>query len=262
MPLSPIPDDIEDRLDAFFSQKTWNETEKPRAAAPPPVWRQEAAPPPPAPDHAEPEPPEPERAEPEPPAPPLPATRPDGTLVLSPEFAAPPAADDDEDAVESPPARPPETERRLRIIRPGETPDAQILDAGPADDDEDEEDVPPPPPPLTEAESEALRAAVRRGEAVPADRFVRHFGPDGLQEEMEAVAAYLTLVGGSPRFSRSELLHLLNDLPTAARQGPEIRIRAFGKLLRTGTLVRVDGDKFALAPDVRQVFAADLGLAS
>lgn len=77
---------------------------------------------------------------------------------------------------------------------------------------------------------------------------------------MEAAAAYLTLVDANPRFSRGELLLLLNDLPAASRQGPELRIRAFGKLLRTGTLVRVDGDKFALAPDIRRVFEADLGL--
>lgn len=164
-PLSPIPDDIEDRLDAFFSQKTWGEPEKPAAAPPargpdasPPEVAARRAPPPPEPDFIE----EPEVEE-----PPLSAGRPEE----APERFPDPAPTYDDDEADAPPAaRATEAERRLRIIRPEESPDAQILDAGPEDPEEDEEDAPPPPPPpLSEAESEALRAAVRNGEAVPAE---------------------------------------------------------------------------------------------
>ncbi len=91
-------------------------------------------------------------------------------------------------------------------------------------------------------------------EAMPADdlsltldNFARKVGAASLPELLEASAAYVTIVSGQPRFSRASILNMVDELSNERSYTQEARIKSFGKLLRNGSILRVEDGKFAIS---------------
>ncbi|RMF35341.1 MAG: hypothetical protein D6754_13435, partial [Alphaproteobacteria bacterium] len=134
---------------------------------------------------------------------------------------------------------------------------------------------PPPPPPAPPAPAEAPAEAAQDRPAnrlqvvaeTPAKQppapvemaeddselrsFARKLGAASLPELLEASAAYTTLVRGQTRFSRRDIMLALDEIERDQDFTQEARIKSFGKLLRRGSIVRVDDGKFALSRSTR-----------
>ncbi|HET7410157.1 MAG TPA: hypothetical protein VFJ13_08135 [Paracoccaceae bacterium] len=67
-------------------------------------------------------------------------------------------------------------------------------------------------------------------------------------------AAWLTLVEGKPRFTRREVMEAFQRLPGDHPRTLDARIKGFGKLVRSGTLLLVDDGVFELAQAQRDRF--------
>ena len=72
--------------------------------------------------------------------------------------------------------------------------------------------------------------------------------------QLEASAAWLTLVKGKNRFSRREVMDVLETIPAEGGRALADRIKGFGKLVRSGSLVLVDDGVFAMAQPRRDHF--------
>ncbi len=79
------------------------------------------------------------------------------------------------------------------------------------------------------------------------DNFARKVGAASLPELLEASAAYVTIVSGQPRFSRASILNMVDELSNERSYTQEARIKSFGKLLRNGSILRVEDGKFAIS---------------
>jgi hypothetical protein len=74
--------------------------------------------------------------------------------------------------------------------------------------------------------------------------------------QLGASAAWLTLVKRQHRFSRREVMEVLESVPSDQPRSLADRIKGFGKLVRSGHLVLIDDGVFALAQPQRDHFQA------
>ena len=66
-------------------------------------------------------------------------------------------------------------------------------------------------------------------------------------ELLTAAAAWLTLVGEKPQFTRREMMTIFQALPGDHPRSMEARVKGYGSLVRSGTLVLVEDGVFRLA---------------
>lgn len=76
-------------------------------------------------------------------------------------------------------------------------------------------------------------------------------GAQSVADQLAAAAGWLTLVNGQPRFSRREVMTVLETIPTDQPRELADRIKGFGKLVRSGVLILVDDGVFAMAQTER-----------
>lgn len=82
-------------------------------------------------------------------------------------------------------------------------------------------------------------------------RFVDRTGPEGLQELLEASAAYASAVEGEPSSTRPQIMgRVSRHLPDGAFSREE-GLRAFGVLLREARILRVERGRFTISPSSR-----------
>lgn len=114
--------------------------------------------------------------------------------------------------------------------------------------------------------AQRLSVVARRPDpAAPANselrEFARRMGAASLPELLEASAAYTTLVRGQPRFSRRDIMLALDEIGAEESFTQEARIKSFGRLLRKGSIVRVDDGRFALSRTTRSSYEERLSAA-
>jgi len=78
--------------------------------------------------------------------------------------------------------------------------------------------------------------------------FVADIGAEGLQDYLEASAAYASVVEGQPLNTRPQIMHRVVKLLPEGSFTREEGLRAFGVLLREGRIVRVERGQFSIAP--------------
>ena len=101
-------------------------------------------------------------------------------------------------------------------------------------------------------------------QGIPADAFHSDNFPDfaervgafDMHDLLEAAAAYTTIVEGLERFSRAEVMNKIAGLNHAEGYSKEQGLRAFGKLLREGKILRVQDGHFAIARSSRYSVAS------
>ena len=81
--------------------------------------------------------------------------------------------------------------------------------------------------------------------------FARQMGAASLPELLEASAAFVTLVDNQQQFSRKTILQMVDDISDEKNYTAEARIKSFGKLLRSGKIMRVEGGQFAISQATR-----------
>lgn len=79
--------------------------------------------------------------------------------------------------------------------------------------------------------------------------FARRLGASSLPDLMGAAAAFLVLVEGRETISRNDIMELVKDLAGDTPLTAEAKIKAFGKLVRSGDLVRSEGGQFGMSSD-------------
>jgi hypothetical protein len=95
------------------------------------------------------------------------------------------------------------------------------------------------------------------GEAGPA-RLADRAGARSVPDLLAVAGAWLTLVDGKPRFTRREVMEVFESLPGDHPRTLEARIKGFGQLVRSGTLLLVGDGLFAMAQADRDRFQAML----
>lgn len=96
-------------------------------------------------------------------------------------------------------------------------------------------------------------------QGIPADafqtdsfpEFAERVGAFDMHDLLESAAAYTTIVEGHERFSRAEVMNKIAGLDHAEGYSKEQGLRAFGKLLREGKILRVQDGHFAIARSSR-----------
>jgi hypothetical protein len=73
---------------------------------------------------------------------------------------------------------------------------------------------------------------------------------------LEASAAYASIVDGMPRFSRAQVMSKIAKITPGDAFSKEVGLRAFGKLLREGKILRVQDGQFAISKSSRFSVAA------
>ena len=109
-----------------------------------------------------------------------------------------------------------------------------------------ENTAPPPPPPVTD-------------QNVTAADLVEKAGATQVTDMLAGSAAWLTLVQGKARFTRREVMEIFDTIPGDHPKTLEARIKGFGKLVRSGTLILIDDGVFAMAQNDRDRFRQYLG---
>lgn len=141
--------------------------------------------------------------------------------------------------VTPPPAAPAAPIRPRRVTTGGLGMATAAEMSAPDEDDEDEEDV-------------ANLFGDTRGFA----DFVERVGAAGLEQILEASAAYLAGVEGRPHFSRPQLMrHLTAVIPQESFQR-EDGLRSFGTLLREGRIAKVRRGQFTVSEESRYLAEA------
>ena len=77
-----------------------------------------------------------------------------------------------------------------------------------------------------------------------------------MPDQLSAAAAWLTLVQGKSRLTRREVMEVLEKIPAEEPRALADRIKGFGKLVRSGSLILVDDGVFAMAQPERDRFQA------
>ena len=103
-----------------------------------------------------------------------------------------------------------------------------------------------------EREAEAAEHAATGG--ISAAELADRFGAADVADLLAASAAWLALAGGRPQFSRREVMEVFETLPGDHPRTLEARIKGFGKLVRSGTLVLVEDGAFAMPARERERF--------
>ncbi|WP_112321431.1 hypothetical protein [Oceanibium sediminis] len=79
--------------------------------------------------------------------------------------------------------------------------------------------------------------------------FAKAAGASALHEVMAAAAAYLSLVEHRATMNRAEIMDCAQTITGGAPLTAEAKVKAFGKLTRTGELVRLDGGLFMMSEE-------------
>jgi len=99
----------------------------------------------------------------------------------------------------------------------------------------------------TGGEGEGVPAEIYESSTSFAD-FANRIGAAGLQDLLEAAAAYTSVVEERPRFSRAQVMSKLAKVATEEDEfSKEAGLRAFGRLLREGKILRVQDGQFAIS---------------
>ena len=97
-------------------------------------------------------------------------------------------------------------------------------------------------------------------QGIPADAFTEattfadfadRIGVSDMQDMLEAAAAFTSIVEGKPRFSRAQVMSKIARIETGDGFSKEAGLRAFGKLLREGKILRVQDGQFAISKSSR-----------
>ncbi|WP_434613473.1 hypothetical protein [Tabrizicola sp. M-4] len=94
------------------------------------------------------------------------------------------------------------------------------------------------------------------GDARGFAEFVERVGAVGLEEVLEASAAYLAGVEGRPHFSRPQLMRNLTTVVPAESFQREDGLRSFGTLLREGRIAKVRRGQFTVSEESRYLAEA------
>ena len=89
--------------------------------------------------------------------------------------------------------------------------------------------------------------------------FASKVGAASLPELLEASAAYTTIVAGQTRFSRRSIMGMLDEMGTERKYSQEARIKSFGKLIRSGTILRVEDGQFAISRSAKFNYEMKIG---
>ncbi|MEM1299981.1 MAG: hypothetical protein AAGH68_11970, partial [Pseudomonadota bacterium] len=89
---------------------------------------------------------------------------------------------------------------------------------------------------------------------IDADHIARISQSETVADQLAAAAAWLTLMKGQARFTRREVMTVLETIPTDKPRELADRIKGFGKLVRSGVLVLIDDGVFAMAQTDRERF--------
>jgi hypothetical protein len=81
--------------------------------------------------------------------------------------------------------------------------------------------------------------------------FAQETGAEGMAELLEAAAAYECFVAGRPHFSRPQIMELVLEYDPDGSFTREEGLRAFGKLLRDGTIRKITRGQFEISEDSR-----------
>ena len=112
----------------------------------------------------------------------------------------------------------------------------------PAEDDDDDE--------IQGIPSDAFSGAANF------EDFVERVGVFEMTELLEAAAAYTSIVEGEDRFSRASVMSKIAMLNHGDGYSKEAGLRAFGKLLREGKILRVQDGQFAISKASRYSVAS------
>ncbi|MEM8787620.1 MAG: hypothetical protein AAGE76_05115 [Pseudomonadota bacterium] len=88
--------------------------------------------------------------------------------------------------------------------------------------------------------------------------FARKVGARELPELMAAAAAYLAMFEHKETVSRADIMGVIQTIAGDAKITAEAKVKAFGKLVRTGELLRLDASQFALSDEAADRFRARL----
>lgn len=86
--------------------------------------------------------------------------------------------------------------------------------------------------------------------------FAERVGAVDMIDLLEASAAYTSIVDGLPRFSRAQVMSKIAKITPGDAFSKEAGLRAFGKLLREGKILRVQDGQFAISKSSRYSVAA------
>ena len=86
---------------------------------------------------------------------------------------------------------------------------------------------------------------------ISATDLAQRSGANQVSDLLASSAAWLTLVREKPRFTRREVMEIFDTLPGDHPKTLEARIKGFGKLVRSGTLILIDDGVFAMAQTER-----------
>jgi len=86
--------------------------------------------------------------------------------------------------------------------------------------------------------------------------FAERIGAVDMVELLEAAAAYTSIVEGQPKFSRAQAMSKIAKIAPDDMFSKEAGLRAFGKLLREGKILRVQDGQFAISKASRFSVAA------
>ncbi|MEM8659034.1 MAG: hypothetical protein AAGF22_13145, partial [Pseudomonadota bacterium] len=86
--------------------------------------------------------------------------------------------------------------------------------------------------------------------------FARKIGATTLPDLMGAASAFLVLVEDRGTVSRNDIMDMVKILAGDTPLTAETKIKAFGKLVRSGDLIRVEAGQFAMSPEARARYSA------
>ena len=110
------------------------------------------------------------------------------------------------------------------------------------------------PSAAVEAEAPPAPEAALPKEPDPADdlrQFAAAMGATSLAEQMEASAAFVTIMNGQKTFTRREIFDHFDELNRDGHVSFEARIKTLSRLLRTGVLERSEDGSFSLSTNAR-----------
>ncbi len=95
-------------------------------------------------------------------------------------------------------------------------------------------------------------------EATTFNDFAERIGAVDMVDLLEAAAAYTSIVEGQSRFSRAQVMSKIAKITPGDAFSKEAGLRAFGKLLREGKILRVQDGQFAISKASRFSIASRL----
>lgn len=111
------------------------------------------------------------------------------------------------------------------------------------------------PQPIRLARTEAQFSRAFDGSGPPCEsataqsfaRFARSHGSHGLDDLLEAAAAYTAQVEGHSHFAPPDIMHKLSAISDEGEFTPEERLRVFGRLLRQGKIAKIRPGQYTIA---------------